>query len=222
MQPLETDAPLIVYIDVKSPYAFIAIEPTLALEQRLGTAFDWRGLTLDIPSYLGSARKKAGKVVASNRTQSQWSGVKYAYMDARRYAERQGHKLYGTEKIWDSSLASIAINWVMQNSRAHLGDFLQTIYPPFWRRELDIEDLAVVTSVLDQAGCKTSGFADYAQGAGRELHDQLNAQLHDAGIFGVPSYVFDDQILFGREHLPYVEWALGGRQGPAPDIAYPL
>ena len=48
---------LTVYIDVKSPYAFIALEPTLALEHELGLQFDWIPLTLDIPSYLGSAKK---------------------------------------------------------------------------------------------------------------------------------------------------------------------
>ena len=61
MHPLESDAPLIVFIDVKSPYAFIALKPTLALEAELGVAFDWRPLTLNIPSYLGSAEKKKAR-----------------------------------------------------------------------------------------------------------------------------------------------------------------
>ena len=60
MHPLKSDAPLIVYFDVKSPYGFVSIGPTLALEQELGVQFEWRPLTLDIPSYLGSARKSEG------------------------------------------------------------------------------------------------------------------------------------------------------------------
>ena len=62
MEVLHSTAPLIVYVDVKSPYALVAIGPTLALEEELGLAFDWRPLTLNIPSYLGSARKSEGKV----------------------------------------------------------------------------------------------------------------------------------------------------------------
>ena len=54
--PLLSDAPLIVYIDYKSPYAFIAKDPTYAIADQLGIEVDWRPLTLDIPSYLGSAR----------------------------------------------------------------------------------------------------------------------------------------------------------------------
>ena len=60
---------LTIYIDVKSPYAFVALRPTLALEKELGLFFDWKPLTLDIPSYLGSARKNdSGKLIENNRS----------------------------------------------------------------------------------------------------------------------------------------------------------
>ncbi|NQV95584.1 MAG: DsbA family protein [Sphingomonadales bacterium] len=222
MKALESKAPLIVYIDIKSPYAFAAIRPTLALEQSLDMHFDWRPLTLDIPSYLGSARKSKGKLVESTRSASQWDRVKYAYRDARRYVERQGMMLKGTEKIWDSSIANIGILWAMQTDRYRLGAYLETIYPPFWRRELNIEDVGVVEACLEQAGLDSNGFATFQQGEGRDQHDAMQAQLHPSGIYGVPTYVFDGTILFGREHLPFIRWHLQGRQGPAPDIAYEL
>lgn len=220
MKALESEAPLIVYIDIKSPYAFVAIKPILAMEEELGMQFDWRPLTLDIPSYLGSAKKKKGKVVESTRSSSQWTMVKYAYADARRYAERQGHMLKGTEKIWDSSIANIAIFWVAQTARDQMGNYLNIVYPPFWRRELDIEDVAVVERCLKEAGVDPSGFDAFQQGEGRAIHDALQPQLHPAGIYGVPTFVFDGTILFGREHIPYVRWHLMGGSGAAPDIAY--
>ncbi|MEP1143336.1 MAG: DsbA family protein [Henriciella sp.] len=223
MNALQSEAPLIVYIDVKSPYAFVAIRPTLALEAELGVQFDWRPLTLDIPSYLGSAEKKQGKVVASKgRSQRTWNAIRYSYRDARRYAERQGLMLKGTEKIWDSSLANIGILWTTQTARDRLGAYLEAVYPPFWRRELDIEDIAVVETCLRTAGIDAAGFAAFAVGRGRELHDDLQPQFHPHGIYGVPTYVLGDDILFGREHIPYLRWALTGQIGPAPDIAYEI
>ena len=222
MQALESTSPLIVYIDIKSPYAFVAIKPILALEARLKTQFDWRPLTLNIPSYLGSAKKSKGKVVQSERSPAQWNNVRYAYRDTRRYAERQGYMLKGTEKIWDSSIANIAILWVAQNARDRLAAYLDAVYPPFWRRELDIEDVAVIEAALRKADAPTKGFADFASGEGRAAHDALQDQLHPAGIYGVPSFVFDGQVLFGREHLPYVSWHLDGRKGASPDLAYEL
>ena len=222
MQALKSTSPLIIYIDIKSPYAFVAIKPILALEARLKSQFDWRPLTLNIPSYLGSAKKSKGKVVKSERTPAQWNNVRYAYRDTRRYAERQGYMLKGTEKIWDSSIVNIGILWVTQNARDRLAAYLDAVYPPFWRRELDIEDVGGVEAALRAADVPAEGFADFANGEGRAAHDDLQDQLHPAGIYGVPSFVFDGQILFGREHLPYVSWHLDGRKGTAPDMAYEL
>jgi len=212
---------LVVYLDVKSPYAFIAREPTLALADELGVAVDWRPLTLDIPSYLGSAKlDDRGNVASSERTPEQWTAVKYAYRDARRYAALLGHTLRGTVKIWDTTLAHIGFAWAKAQGDALLEDYLARIYPPFWRRELDVEDPAVITRLLADAGADVGGFDDYQRGPGRDIHDREQAALFDAGIFGVPSYVVDGELLFGREHLPRVRWLLEGRPGPAPDVAY--
>ena len=74
--------------------------------------------------------------------------------------------------------------------------------------------------MIAESGGDGEGFRTYLGGEGRREHDDLQAQLHGAGLFGVPTYVVDGEVLFGREHLPAVRWMLGGREGPAPDIAY--
>ena len=220
MHPLRSDSPLIVYMDFKSPYAYLAKDPTWQLESDFGIEIDWRPLTLNIPSFLGSAKvNDAGRVVEQNRTPRQWQGVRYAYMDAKRYARLKDIKVYGPKKIWDSSLAGIGMLWT-RSEKATLRRYMDIVYERFWRRELDIEDAALMTAAVAEAGGDGAGFADYLAGEGRAAHDALQAQLHPCGVFGVPTYVVADEIFFGREHLPMVRWLLGGREGPAPDIAY--
>ena len=217
---LRGDATLAVYIDMKSPYAFIAIEPTRAMAASLGIAIDWRPFTLDIPSYLGSARlDERGRVASSNRTPQQWTGVKYADRDARRYASLRDKTLRGTEKIWDSSLAGIAMLWAKQQGAELFDRFVDEAYARFWRRDLDIEDLGVLAAALQQVGAEVDGFRAFASGPGRAAHDQLNQTAFDAGVFGVPTYLVGDEMWFGREHLPRVAWLLGGGEGSAPDVA---
>jgi len=139
--PFASDAPLIVYLDIKSPYAFIARDPTRAMAARLGIDVDWRPLTLDIPSFLGSARlDDKGKVAEQNRTPDQWRGVRYAYRDARRYARIAGYMLRGTVKIWDTSLVHMAMEWAKRQGVDAMDRYLDVAYPRFWRRELDAED----------------------------------------------------------------------------------
>ena len=219
--PLRSDHPLILYIDFKSPYAYLAKDPAYAIEDDLGIEIDWRPLTLDIPSYLGSARLDAqGKVAESNRTPQQWSGVKYAYRDARRYASLRGLTIRGTTKIWDSSLAGIGMQWAKLQGRKILRGYIDRVYDRFWKRELNIEDPAVIERVLVEAGADLNGFAAYHTGAGRADNDRIQAQIFEAGVFGVPSFIVDGELFFGREHLPRIRWLLTGRRGPAPDIAY--
>ena len=99
--PLKSEASLIIYIDLKSPYAYLSISPTRKMLAKLGLIADWRPFVLDIPSYLGSAKlDKGGKeVTKQNRTKEQWSDVKYAYFDCRRYANLNDKTIRG---YWDA------------------------------------------------------------------------------------------------------------------------
>ena len=219
--PLASSAPLIVYIDYKSPYAYLAKDPTYAIEDELGIEIDWRPFTLDIPSYLGSARLDAqGRLVESQRTERQWSVVRYSYRDVRRYGSRRGLIVRGTTKIWNSSLAAIGMLWAKDQGGAVLRRYSGLVYERFWKRDLDIEDLAIIEGVLQEAGAHTTGFQAYAVSEGRALHDDMQRVAFDAGIFGVPTYVAGGEVFFGREHLPWIRWILNGRAGAAPDVAY--
>jgi 2-hydroxychromene-2-carboxylate isomerase len=219
--PLSSRAPLIVYVDFKSPYAYLAVAPTWELGDKLRLEIDWRPFTLDIPSYLGSAKLDGeGRVVESQRSETQWKAVKGAYADVRRYGTLRRIIVRGTTKIWDSSLPAIGLLWAKQQGSATLRKYMSIAYERFWKRELNIEDLSVIESVLGEAGASTADFRKYALGEGRELHDQIQLAAFDAGIFGVPTYLVGNEMFFGREHLPRIEWILSGRRGAPPDVAY--
>jgi len=223
IQALESSAPLIVYFDFKSPYAYLAVEPTRELEQELGMVFDWRPFVLDIPSYLGSAKlDKSGKVAQQKRTAGQWSGVKYAYYDCRRYASLRGMVVRGTTKIWDTRAVATAMLWAREHDRRMVDQFIDRVCLPFWKREFDPEDMAAVAGIVDAVGGDGKRFSDWAGDEGFALNDRLQSEAFEAGIYGVPTYVVDGEKYFGREHLPRLRWQLTGKEGPAPDIAYPL
>lgn len=223
LDPLTSDSPVIVYLDFKSPYAYLAVEPTRALEKTLDVQFDWRPFVLDIPSYLGSARlDSSGNVVEQRRSEGQWAAVKYAYYDCRRYAILYNLKIRSTEKIWDTNLAATALLWAKQFGRETEQHLIDQIYPPFWRRELDIEDISTLEDVLDKAGASPAGFRAWAAEEGAAANAQLQRDAFAAGIYGVPTYVAGNELYFGREHLPYLQWQLTKQHGTAPDIANPI
>ncbi len=217
------DRALTVYIDFKSPYAYLAVEPTRRLAEELGITIDWQPFVLDIPSYLGSAKlDTSGKVAEASRSQDQWSGVKYAYYDCRRYANLRGMTIRGTVKIWDTNLAATGMLWAKGQGDEILQCYIDGIYVPFWKRELDVESIDVVEQVLVDAGADVTGFKVFAEGEGAQSNRLIQINAFDQGIFGVPTYVLGDEKYFGREHLPRIRWQLEGAQGPAPDIEYEL
>ncbi len=191
-----------VYIDYKSPYAYLAKDPAYALERDFPVRVQWLPYTLDLANFLGSARVNAqGRVLEENRTPHQWRRVRYSYMDCRRQARKRGLVIRGTQKIWDSTLALAGMLYAQRAGDAVFHRYHDTVFERFWRRELDIEDAAVVAAVLTEAGADGGGFAAYAD-TGRALVAEISRAAEEIGVFGVPTFVVDGELFWGSEHLP--------------------
>jgi 2-hydroxychromene-2-carboxylate isomerase len=202
---------LALYIDYKSPYAYLAKDPAYQLEREAGVAIDWLPYVLDIPAYLGSAKVDAeGRVLEENRNAHQWRRVKYSYMDVRREANRVGLTIRGTRKIWNSSLAGIGLLYAKRHGvfRAYNDE----VYARFWKRDLDIESVTALADVLGRAGADGAGFARFAEGEGRGELEAVQKAAEAKGVFGVPSFLFPDGDLYwGREHLPHIRELLAAQ-----------
>src|SRR6516162_6696316 len=135
---------LAVYIDYKSPYAYLAKDLVHELERDFAVHIDWLPYTLDIPSALGSATvDDNGRVLEEQRTAHQWRRVRYSYMDCRRQARKRGLVIRGTQKIWDSTIAARGMLYAKRQGGGVFRRYHDAVFERFWRRELDIEDPAV-------------------------------------------------------------------------------
>jgi 2-hydroxychromene-2-carboxylate isomerase len=200
-----------VYTDYKSPYAYLAKDFVYELERDTGARLEWLPYTLDIPAYLGSAKVDAsGAVLEASRNAHQWRRVKYSYMDCRREANRRGVTLRGTQKIFDSSLANIGMLYAQQHGVFR--SYHDRVFERFWKRELDVENPAVLAVVLTECGVDTAAFPAFLEGEGRSLLRQIQLDAEAAGVFGVPSFLLEDGDLYwGREHLPRIREILRTR-----------
>src|ERR1700760_695881 len=137
---MDKTIPIFVYSDYKSPYAFLAKDLIYELEDHFDVYLEWLPYTLDIPSYLGSARlDDRGEVIESNRNAHQWRRVRYSYMDCRRQARRRGLVIRGPQKIWASALAAAGMLYAQTAGEAVFRRYHDLVFERFWRRELNIE-----------------------------------------------------------------------------------
>ena len=200
---------------LQEPVAYLAKDPAYELARDFPVRLDWLPYRLDIPSFLGSARlDERGRVIEESRNAHQWRRVKYSYMDCRRQARKRGLVIRGTQKIWDSSLALIGMLYAKQQDDAVLRRYHDMTFERFWKRVLDIEDPAVVTAVLAEAGADMTGLSAYLAGAGHAELDRVCREAEEKGVFGVPSFIVDGEIFWGREHLPDIREILA-----APPVA---
>src|SRR5260370_13351459 len=135
------------YSDYKSPYAYLAKDLAYELERDTGVQLDWLPYTLDIPSYLGSAKVDAqGRVSEQSRNAHQWRRVKYSYMDCRREANLRGLTIRGPRKVFDSRLANIGLLYAKQHGIFRA--YHDRVFEQFWKRELDIESVEALADLL--------------------------------------------------------------------------
>lgn len=190
-----------VYTDYKSPYAYLAKDLAYALESDFAVRLDWRPYILDIPSYLGSARVDAsGTVLEEDRNAHQWRRVRYSYMDCRRQARFRGLTIRGTQKIWDSTLASAGMLFAQRAGDAVFRCYHDAVFERFWRRALDIESIGALGELLSECGADASRFPAVAGSLCQEVA-AISRDAEAAGVFGVPTFGLEGEIYWGREHL---------------------
>ena len=200
-----------IYIDFKSPYSYLAIEPSKKFAKDLKLEINWLPYVLDIPEYLGSAKvDNKGKVLKSSRNDHQWRRVRYSYMDCRRYANLRKMTVLGPQKIWNTKLVSIALLWVKKQNSLLIEDFIDHIFVNFWKRELDIENFDIVETIIEKCGISQSGFKEWEKNAGKNELDAIMNGAHEKGVFGVPSYIIEDELFWGREQIPLMRAKITG------------
>jgi len=138
----------------------------------------------------------------------------------RRYVERQGPMLKGTEKIWDFVDRQYRhFSWPCRPTATGSAPISRVYHPS--AGETDIENVAVVAPVLEQAGIDLNGFADFSKARQRAGMTPCRRAPPRAALTASRPTVFDRHDPVWREHLPFgFRWHLQGRKGQAPDIAY--
>lgn len=184
-----------VYFDYASPFAYIATEVLPVVADRVGVSIRWK--PIDLASL-------------SNYAQGlPYSAIKrqYVAVDAARSAEYHGVVIRVPRPHPVQSRAALLLA-VTALSDQRFPDLHRALFRAAWRDQRDVSSEAVLADCIRQV----DGPAEWLSGADsseteKHLAD-LTSEAESRGVFGVPSMLLRDEIFWGLDSLPTLEWRL--------------
>ena len=182
------------YSDYKSPYAYLAFDPGMALEEKYKVRVRWRPFQLRI-------KGKGQRSVYSEYK------VKYSYLDARRWANlRGGLIIKGPLKIYDTTPALVGGLFAEKHGR--LVQYSRIVFDKFFRRELEVDQPDAVAGVIAAMGLSEQAYRDYLAGDGMRDYEAAQEEATADQVFGVPIFVFKGEPFWGHDRIGLLEHRL--------------
>ena len=204
-------ARLTALLDLRHPQAYLALHPTIAFGASLGIDVNWLPVVappLNAPSEPGEGDDRG---VRHRRYRAQAIA-----REIEAYGEAQGLKLRECYRDGPADAANRAWLWVRDRHPEKLVPFLVELFRAYWAVELDPADAAEVAALVERVGADGAGFRAWEPVEGGAAAEALAAELAERGIAQAPSFLVEDELFWGRQHLPMIRWILEGRSGPGP------
>lgn len=183
---------LTVYVDFKSPAAYLALKPTIALAARLGLELSWnpyRAVARDVPILKGH------ETVGESHRRVRAAAQRATHIQ---YAALQGLALSYPETPGETDLALGALAAMSSGQER----FVEAAFTAYWINRADLNDPETVKALWLESGLAES---DFDESRMRKALERAQSDAEERGIVGVPAYVIEEQIFVGREHFPWIE-----------------
>ncbi|MCB9760534.1 MAG: 2-hydroxychromene-2-carboxylate isomerase [Alphaproteobacteria bacterium] len=178
------------YVDVASPYTYLATTQVASLAERTGAAVRWR------PFLLGGVFKATGNTPPATLP----ARARYMLQDLYRWAADYGVPFNFPAAFPVNSLTAMrALTSLDADALPQATARMMTAY---WVEGRDPSDPAVIADVLGADALAAA--ADPAVKAALRAHTD---RAIERGAFGAPTFFVGDQMFFGNDRLHFVEAA---------------
>jgi 2-hydroxychromene-2-carboxylate isomerase len=188
------------FFDVGSPAAYLAWTQLPALAADTGAAIELK------PMLLGGVFQATG-----NRSPMEVpTKGRYMVDDLERYARRYEVPFSQNPYFPINTLTLMrAATGVQMRDEPRLVPYVEAIYRAIWVEGKNMNEPAVVSAVLKEAGFDPAVLLALA--AEPEVKERLKTVTQDAvarGAFGAPTFFVDGQLYWGQDRIDFVKEAL--------------
>ncbi|SPJ25862.1 2-hydroxychromene-2-carboxylate isomerase [Palleronia abyssalis] len=189
------------YFATVSPFTYLAGTRLEEIAARHGAEIAYK--PLDVVQLFG----RTGGVPPKDRHPNRQA---YRLQELDRIARMEGMPINVKPAHWPTNPApsSFAIIAAQKAGSGDLGALVHGLTRACWAEDRDIAEDDVIADCLEAAGfdrkLATSGMLEGAEGYAKNLEDAVNA-----GVFGTPFYITDDdQRFWGQDRLAHLDWYL--------------
>jgi 2-hydroxychromene-2-carboxylate isomerase len=179
------------FYDYVSPYTYLA-NSQLA---NLNAAIVYR------PILLGALMRGIGNQPPATLA----ARGKYLFADVRRWADQYQIPYTMNPAFPVNTIKALRVALVADEIGC-LDAVHQPLFDAVWTQGLDVNDDAVLTKIISDAGLSPDDM--YSRIAGDDIKGRLRSNTDEAierGVFGAPTFFVGDEMFFGNDRLHFVK-----------------
>ncbi|MBI3783299.1 MAG: DsbA family protein [Deltaproteobacteria bacterium] len=185
-----------VYYDYMSPFAYFAAEVLPAFAERLAVRVQWRPIELlKLSNYangLPYSEVKRRYIAIDAMRLSQYLGVPIAVPKPHPVASDRAQRLAAVA-LDDPRFAAL-----------HL-----SLFRAAWRDQRDLSSADVLRQCIQAANGPAEEWLSQTAAAETSAKiERFTAEAEAAGVFGTPAMIFRDELFWGIDSLPVLEWRI--------------
>jgi predicted DsbA family dithiol-disulfide isomerase len=186
-----------VYFDYQSQNSWLVMPVSKQLSEKYAVEFSWRGFQLR-PDWKPHAPPPAPK-----------EALVHLWKQSRLVAEEFGISLAKTRPPYRFNTRRFHMCTEFARLQGKEMNLIWDLHEAVFGRAEDITDPLVFDKVAEGAGLDVAEMDEAVEsGVFEGIIDQHRADAVKAGVFGVPTFVVEDQLIWGRRAMDEVEEAL--------------
>lgn len=182
---------LTVFIDFNSPASYLAFEPTVQLAERFQIEVRWRPfrtvlqpIPLKVPNETPGQSHRRVRAIARQQTHIH-------------YAKLKGIDLSFPDSPGKTDLALGVLAQFSTNPET----FIRLAFQAYWQDKEHLNDVDTVDRIIKRSENEELVHTSQAQSS---LDEALKV-AEERGVIDAPTYIIQNNVFVGREHLPWIE-----------------
>ena len=186
--------------DVATPNGYLAHKVVPEFEKRTNTTFNY------IPCLAGGIFKLTNNTPPLLANADVKNKSDYFFVEMNRWIEKHKINRFKNNSNFPQNSLLIQRGAIAAKQLNIFKEYIECTMSGMWEKDLNIQEKDVLEQALERDGIDHAKIFEIIET--KECKDELIANTSwavEKGAFGIPTFLIDDQIFFGKDHMYQLE-----------------